>query len=71
MKFAVVKHVDAYVNYRTEVEASDAEAAAESAYRYGDGLRWEREGTDEFDACRVVALDEFGQEVESSATGRG
>ncbi|WP_417497286.1 hypothetical protein [Maricaulis sp.] len=67
----MIKRVDAYVIYCSEVEATDPEAATELAYMHGDGLSWEREGTEEFDACRIVALDEFGQEVQSSATGRG
>lgn len=37
-KFTVLSRVDAFINCVTEVEADDAEAAAEYAYHDGRGL---------------------------------
>lgn len=68
-KFTVLSRVDAFVDYVAEVEAEDAQAAAEFAYYDGTGLTWEPYGTVEFDARHVVALNADGEEIESTAQG--
>lgn len=70
-KFTVLSRVDAYVDYVAEVEAEDADAAAMFAYYDGSGLKWEPYGTVEFDARRVVTLDENGDEIEETRCGKG
>ena len=70
-KFTVLSRVDAYVDYVAEVEADDADAAAMFAYYDGTGLTWEPCGTVEFDARRVVTLDENGDEIEETRCGKG
>lgn len=69
--FTVLSRVDAYVDYVAEVEADSAEEAADLAY-YGDAsVRWEQCGVTEFDARRVVTLDDDGEEIEDTARGKG
>lgn len=69
--FTVLSRVDAYVDYRTEVEADTAEEAVDMAYDGEPGVVWEQSGIVEFDARRVVALDDDGEEIESTARGKG
>ena len=69
-KFTVVSRKDAFVDYLTEIEAPDAQAAADFAYEDGSGLVWQPYGTVEFDARRVVALSDDGEEIESTARGK-
>jgi hypothetical protein len=69
-KFTVLRQQDAFVEYVAVVEAEDPKAAADLAYRNPDGFTWEQHQISEFDACRVVALDEDGGEIESSVRGR-
>ncbi|HEX8570206.1 MAG TPA: hypothetical protein VF699_09845 [Caulobacteraceae bacterium] len=67
--FTVLSRRDAFVDYVTDVEAGSAKEAVEIAY---DGLpdaAWEERGVVEFDARHLVALDENGNEIESTATG--
>jgi len=70
-KFKVLSQVDAYVNYITEVEAEDAEEAVDIAYEGNVELVWEEDGVMEFDARRVVALDDDGNEIEGYKRGEG
>ena len=42
-----------------------------SAYYRGCALKWEPYRTVEFDARRVVTLDENGDEIEETACGKG
>lgn len=69
-KFTVLSRVDAFVDYTAEVEAENAEAAAKFAYYDGTGLVWEPGGTVQFDARRVVTLNDDGEEIESTACGK-
>lgn len=67
--FMVLSRVDAYVDYLAEVEADTAREAVDLAYD-GDVV-WEKSGVVEFDARHVVALDDDGEEIESTARGKG
>ncbi len=69
-KFTVLSRKDAFVDYLAEVEAETPEAAVDLAYGGGPGITWEPYGTVEFDARRVVALDDDGEEIESTARGK-
>lgn len=69
-KFEVLSRVDAFVDYLAEVEAETPEQAVELAYFGAPGIVWEHYGVVEFDARRVVALDEDGLAIESTARGR-
>lgn len=69
--FTVLSRVDAYVDYVAEIEADSAEEAASIAYEGGVPINWEELGVVEFDARRVVALDEEGEEIEATARGKG
>ena len=68
-KFTILSRKDAFVDYLAEVEAPDAQAAVDLAYEGGPEIKWEPYGTGEFDARRVVALDEDGVEIENTARG--
>lgn len=67
-KFTVLSRKDAFVDYTTEVEAPDAQAAVDLVDQ-GFGFTWEERGVVEFDARHLVALDEDGNEIESTARG--
>jgi hypothetical protein len=69
-KFEVISRVDAFVDYIAEVEAESPEAAVEKAYNGAKGIVWEHYGIVEFDARRIVALDDDGIPMESTARGR-
>lgn len=69
--FTVLSRVDAYVDYIAEVEADSPEAAADLAYDGDPSVQWEKAGVVEFDARHVVALDDEGEEIESTARGKG
>ena len=70
-KFTVLSRVDAYVDYVAEVEADSAEEAADLAYEGDPSVIWQELGVVEFDARRVVALDDDGEEIEDTARGKG
>lgn len=70
-KFTVLSRVDAYVDYVAEVEAGSADEAAELAYDGDPSVMWEERGVVEFDARRVVVLDDDGDEIEETARGKG
>ena len=67
--FTALFRVDAFVDYLAEVEADDAQAAADLAYDGGSGVVWEERSIVEFDARRVVTLDADGEEIEPTARG--
>ena len=69
-RFTILSRKDAFVDYLAEVEAPDAQAAVDLAYEAGPEIAWEPYGTVEFAAKRVVALDEDGEEIESTARGK-
>lgn len=68
-RFLVQSRVDAFVDYVAEIEADDADEAAQIAYEGGDGVVWKRQGVSEFDDRRVVTLDVDGEEIEATARG--
>jgi hypothetical protein len=69
-KFSVLRQQDAFVGYIAVVDANDAKAAADLAYAEPHRFKWEHSSIVEFDACRVVTLDEDNQEIESTERGR-
>jgi hypothetical protein len=69
--FTILSRVDAYVDYLAEVEADSAEDAVELACDADPAVKWEERGVVEFDARRVVALDDDGEEIESTTRGKG
>lgn len=69
--FTVLSRVDAYVDYLAEVEAESPGEAADLAYEGDPSVAWEKAGVVEFDARHVVALDAGGEEIESTARGKG
>lgn len=69
--FTVLSRVDAYVDYVAEIEADTAEEAVDIAHDGGPGVVWSEQGVVEFDARHVVALDDDGEEIESTARGKG
>jgi hypothetical protein len=68
-KFTVLRRVDAYVDYVTEVEANTPQDAVETARESDGQFAWEEIGTQQFDARGFVALDEDGDEIDSTARG--
>lgn len=68
-RFVVLSRVDALVDYITEVDADDAQEAADIAYEGGDGIKWKPAGITETDVRRVVTLSVDGEEMESTARG--
>lgn len=69
--FTVLSRVDAYADYIAQVEADSPEEAVDLAYDGAPGIVWEKQGMVEFDARRVVALDADGEEIGSTARGKG
>ncbi len=69
--FTVLSRVDAYVVYVAEVEADTAEDAVVLAYDGDPTVTWVKDQVVEFDARHVVALDDDGEEIESTARGKG
>lgn len=70
-KFTILSRVDAYVDYTCEIEAESLEAAVDLAYDGLEPVKWEERGVVEFDARRVLALDDEGEEDESYVRGKG
>lgn len=69
--FTVLSRVDAYADHIAKVEADSPEEAVDLACDGAPGVVWEKHGVVEFDARRVVALDPDGEEIESTARGKG
>lgn len=68
-KFQVLCRIDAFADYVAEVEAEDAEAAAQVARDCHEYYDWEFRQTAEFDARLYVTLDENGDEIDSTQVG--
>jgi len=68
-RFLVLSRVDAFVDYMAEIEADDADEAAQIAADGGEDVVWKRQGVTEFDSRRVVTLDVDGEEMEATAQG--
>lgn len=69
-RFTVLSRVDSYSDYITEVEADTPEEAVDAVYE-GAGFKWEHVGVVEFDAVRMVALNEKGEEIDGYSRGKG
>lgn len=69
-KFTILRQQDAFVEYLSIVEADTLQEAIDRAYTDPGLFKWEHHSTNEYDACRVVALDATGQEVETYSRGR-
>ena len=63
--FTVLRRLDAYVEYTTEIEATNARQAARLASRSADAYEWQDAGVMEFD----VTLDADGGEIEATWLG--
>ena len=68
-KFKVLCRIDAYADYVAEVEATDAEGAAQMARDCHEYYDWEFHQTAVFDARLYVTLDTNGDEIESTQVG--
>jgi hypothetical protein len=69
-KFTILSRKDAFVDYLAEVEAETPEAAVSLVYDGKLEVEWEEHGVVEFDAVHMVALDDNGLEIESTARGK-
>jgi hypothetical protein len=69
-RFTVVRFVDAWALYETEIEADDAHEAAQIAYDLADEFEWKDLGTQTFDARFYMTLDDKRREIESTRVGR-
>jgi hypothetical protein len=67
--FRVLRRVDAFVDYVAEIEADSADKAVAKADADESRFKWQREGVHQFDARLFVALDENGDEIESTQRG--
>lgn len=70
-KFTILSRVDAYVDYTCEVEADSAEEAVDLVYYGYVEVEWESAGTVEFDARRMSAIDESGDDIDGYTRGKG
>jgi PHD/YefM family antitoxin component YafN of YafNO toxin-antitoxin module len=68
-RFPVLCRIDAYADYVAEVEADDAEEAAQLARDNHGDYKWEHSFTQEFDARLYVTLDGNGNEIEDTQVG--
>lgn len=69
-KFNVLCRVDAFVDYVAEVEADDAEEAAQLAnHDLAGRYKWTERGTEEFDGRLYITLDEHGAEIDGTQAG--
>lgn len=69
--FTILSRVDAYVDYIAEVEADSAGDAVDLAYESDPSVVWQEQGVVEFNARHVVALNDAGEEISSTARGKG
>jgi hypothetical protein len=67
--FQVLRRVDAFVDYVADVEAATADQAAAMADADETRFKWKRVSIAQFDARLFVALDENGDELESTQRG--
>lgn len=69
--FTILSRVDAYVDYTCEVEATSAKEAVDQVYYGYIDVDWEPAGTVEFDARRISAIDENGDDIDDYTRGKG
>jgi hypothetical protein len=67
--FTVLRRVDAFVNYATQIQAETAQDAAKLALAQDDALNWQETSTSTFDARLFVTLDGNGIEIEATQQG--
>jgi hypothetical protein len=67
--FTVLCRIDAYADYVGEVEADNAEEAAELARENHGDYKWEYDQTAEFDDRYYVTLDEQQEPIEATRVG--
>jgi hypothetical protein len=67
--FTVLRRVDAFIDYTTEVEAANPKEAALLARETAGSLVWKAEGEHEFEAEVFIALDALGKEIPESEFG--
>jgi len=67
--FTVLCRIDAFADYVAEVEADNAEKAAELAQDNHGDYKWEHHQTQEFDARLYVTLDADGDAIERTQVG--
>ncbi len=70
-KFTIQSRVDAYVDYTTEVEAASAEEAVDLVYEGLVPVEWTNQGVVEFDAVRMSAVNEDGEDIDGYTRGKG
>jgi muconolactone delta-isomerase len=68
-KFTVKARVDAFVDYVAEIKAETVEEAVRLADEGAPEIVWKKYGVVEFDARAVVALDDYGNEIEGTERG--
>lgn len=69
--FTVLSRVDAYVDYICKVSAGSAEEAVDLIYEGLVEVKWKRDGVTEFDAVRMSAIDENGEDIDGYTRGKG
>ena len=67
--FTVLRRVDAFIDYTTQIDAANAKDAAEFARRNADRLSWKADGEHEFDAQTFITRDSTGNEIADSECG--
>lgn len=69
-KFTILSRVDAYVDYTCEVEAGSAEEAVDLVYNGDVAVTWQQQGVTEFDAVRMSAIDDHGEDIDGYSRGK-
>jgi hypothetical protein len=67
--FNVLCRIDAFADYVAEVEADDADEAAQLAHDNHSQYRWDADGVQEFDARIYVTLRSDGSHNERTKVG--
>lgn len=70
-KFTILSRVDAYVDYTCQVTARTAEEAVDLVYGGHVEVKWKPGGVVEFDAVRMSAIDENGDDIDGYTRGKG
>lgn len=70
-KFTILSRVDAYVDYTCEVEAGSTEEAVDLVFEGLTPVTWQQQGVTEFDAVRMSAIDEHGDDIDGYSRGKG
>lgn len=70
-RFTILSRVDAYVDYTCQVTARTAEEAVDQVYYGYVDVKWKPAGTVEFDARRMSAIDENGDDIDGYTRGKG